>query len=100
MSSIREIVAWAVAFADNTITAKGHKELRWPKHWDKEEADEHRKVADAAIAAFLGAAKAEGWQLVPRKLTEKMDNSGAVKFTVRAAYRAMLAAAPKFEVGE
>ena len=100
MSSIRETVARAVAFADRMITPKGHQELKWPQHWSLDEAAEHRKVAAAAITAFLGAAEAEGWQLVPRVLTERMDNAGAVRFTVREAYRAMLAVAPKFEVGE
>ncbi len=74
--------------------------------------------ADAAITAFLEAAGEQGWQLVPREATEEMGEAWAklaverIKRAVKGDkqsvlgmvgaslenYRAMLAAAPEFEL--
>ena len=62
---------------------------------------EHADQADAAITAFLEAAAEDGWHMRPDEATEEMLNScpqaqsrGNVG---RDRYRALRAAAPKFE---
>ena len=64
-----------------------------------------RTALECATNHFPGAAKMvahEGWQLVPVEPTIEMVQAAthsAVGFGTRAAYRAMLAAAPKHEGG-
>ncbi len=50
------------------------------------------EAADAAITAFLEAAAKEGWRMRLDEATDEMIREGE-----SVVYRAMLAAAPKFE---
>ena len=97
MSSIRETVARALYASD------------WPDGGEEVSLEEtsatnqknYADNADAAVEAFLAAAEAEGWQLVPRKATRDMLNAGMTADRARLAevYLAILAGAPKFKVG-
>ena len=52
-------------------------------------------AADSTITAFLEAAAEQGWHMRPDDATEEMINTRIVSEEI--AYRAMNAAAPKFE---
>ena len=99
--NIREKVARAI---DPQWFGDSGKVLCNYKDQDKNYQNRARKNATAAITAFLEAAAEQGWQLVPREPTKDMKNIGAEAWLEEKPadyiYRAMLAAAPKYEVGE
>ncbi|KKN17939.1 hypothetical protein LCGC14_0960850 [marine sediment metagenome] len=66
----------------------------------KVEQSNYGDNAGAAITAFLEAAAEQGWRLVPVDPSEGMLRAGYLEIESPAAYiyRAMLDAAPKFEV--
>ncbi len=69
------------------------------------------RMFDAAVSAFTLLAAEQGWRMVPEQATEGMALEGArdigktMRFEnhierAKSCHRAMLAKAPKFEVGE
>lgn len=74
------------------------------RFWDwgemeRQRCDETLAITDDVITAFLEAAAERGWHMRPDEATEEMVKRGSVLHPDfnRARYRAMLAAAPKFE---
>ena len=56
-------------------------------------------IATAAINAFLEGITEKGWRIVPDEATREMVSAGLrVPHTPMPIYRAMLAAAPKYEL--
>ena len=89
-----ETIAAAIRASDHSGACEWHKV-------PEPEQNLYLRNARAAVAAHTLMAAERGWQLVPREATEEMEwCRGQTCEPMREMYRAMLAAAPKYEVGE
>lgn len=100
-AAIREAVARAMYEADMARDRPDGNWMAWDRLVTLEpqqyEIPEYRERADAAIAAFLAAAEAQGFVLAPAEPTLAMLE-GSGRFNLDRAgetYRAMLAVRPR-----